>query len=42
VVNPNDQQAQVRELPPLDPEDRAWLDRQLRRYKALLTYLQEH
>ena len=26
----------------LDPDDRAWLEEQLRRYSELLAYLREH
>lgn len=37
-----DRQVPLTQIPPLSPEDRAWLDGQLRRYASMLTYLQEH
>jgi hypothetical protein len=34
--------ATEREESTLDPDDRAWLEKQLRDYRELLVYLREH
>ena len=31
-----------RDVPPVDPEDRDWLEEQLRLYEELLEYLRDH